>query len=450
MRVETIPEPEQLRVASLGPPRFASPLTAPGTIFADDNCRILIAGDTHELDNNPGSERVGFEPAGPRPSVYFDGADTRCGIVTCGGLCPGINDVIRAIVLTLWHHYGVHDILGFSYGYAGLVPANGYLPQPLVPETVRHIHETGGTVLGSSRGPQPVQEMVETLVQRRIDILFAIGGDGTLTGASLLAAEIGRRGLPIAIIGVPKTIDNDLMWIERSFGFATAVNEATRSIVAAHTEARGAWNGIGLVKLMGRLSGFIAAHATLANSQVNFCLVPEVPFELDGDNGLQRALARRLQARHHAVILVAEGAGQALLQQGRPQHDASGNTKLGDIGPFLRDRLLRHLEQEGIPSTAKYIDPSYLIRSLPANSFDSALCLALGQHAVHAGMAGRTDMLVGSWNGRFTHVPLRLATARRRRLDPRGTVWQRVLAATGQPALMSSGSGTPQRNRANR
>ena len=280
--------------------------------------------------------------------------------------------------------------------------------------------------------------MVDRLVEDGIDILFTIGGDGTLRAARNIADEVAARELPIAIVAIPKTIDNDIAWLDRSFGFATAVNEATRSIVAAHTEAHGAWNGIGLVKLMGRHAGFIAAAATLANSQVNYCLIPEVTFDMDGQNGLLEQLEQRLRERRHAVIVVAEGAGQEHLQLDTAELDVSGNVKLGDIGPYLKRRILEHLSGRGLPSTVKYIDPSYLIRSLPANSFDSALCLALAQHAVHAGMAGRTNMLVGTWRGRYTHVPLALATETARVLDPSGVLWQRVLEATGQPARMTA------------
>ncbi len=426
-----LPRAADLHVRRLGDARTPSPLQKRGVRFVDESCRVLLASDTGELSRHPDGPTAGFEPAGPRPALFFEPAHTRCGIVTCGGLCPGINDVVRSIVLTLWHHYGVRDILGFRYGYAGLVEKHGFTPMPLTPETVHAIHEAGGTVLGTSRGLQDVGDMVDTLQRRGIDALFTIGGDGTLRGASAIAREIERRGAAMAVVGVPKTIDNDLLWIERSFGFATAVNEATRAIVAAHTEAHCVRCGIGLVKLMGRMSGFIAAHATLANSSVNFCLVPEVPFRIER---LLAALDERLRESDHAVIVVAEGAGQELLRQGQPELDDSGNPILGDIGLFLRTAIRQHFERHGRPARIKYIDPSYLIRSLPADSFDSALCLALGQHAAHAAMAGRTDMLVGIWNGRFTHVPLELATAHRRQLDPQGPVWQRVLSATGQPA----------------
>jgi 6-phosphofructokinase 1 len=431
---------DALQIQTLGEPKYASPLAAYETRFVDEQARVMLAHDLTEIDDPtaPAAELPAFEPAGPREQLYFDPQGTRCGIVTCGGLCPGTNDVIRAIVLTLWHRYGVRDVLGFRHGYAGLDPESGLEPWPLDPAAVHNIHSDGGTILGSSRGPRDPKVMVDTLQRLEIDVLFTIGGDGTLKGAGALVEEIQRRGAGIGIVGIPKTIDNDLGWIERSFGFATAVNEATRSIVAAHTEAHGAQRGVGLVKLMGRHAGFIAAHATLANSSVNFCLVPEVRFDLEGPGGLLALLGRRLDDRQHAVIVVAEGAGQEHLAESGSGFDASGNRQLGDIGVYLRARIREHFADAGRPVSLKYIDPSYLIRSLPANSFDSALCLALGQHAAHAGMAGRTNLLVGTWHTRFTHVPLRLAFEGHRQIDPGGVVWQRVLEATGQPRSIRS------------
>lgn len=426
--------PGDLTISTLGTRTVPSPLAERGVRFVDDASRVLLAGDLAQLEETKRhGEPAGFEAAGPRERIFFEPGETRVGIVTCGGLCPGINDVIRTIVLAGWHQYGVREFLGFRYGYAGLTPDPIVAPVRLTRETVHEIHGLGGTILGSSRGPQDVAGMVDTLQARDVNVLFTIGGDGTLRGAAEIVDEIERRRAGIAVVGVPKTIDNDLQWIHRSFGSATAVNEATRSIVAAHTEAVGVWNGIGLVKLMGRHSGFIAAHATLANSQVNFCLVPEAPFALEGGGGLLERLEARLADRHHAVIVVAEGAGQELLGEREPGTDASGNRKLGDIGAWLSDRIREHFAGRGIPVSLKYIDPSYLIRSLPADSFDSALCLTLGQHAVHAAMAGKTGLLVGSWRDRYTHVPLRVAAGSRRRIDPEGTLWQRVLATTGQP-----------------
>jgi 6-phosphofructokinase 1 len=435
----TIPRPTDLLISTLEPCQFLSPLRERGQPFVEDADRTLVSTNLRDLQSSltTGQPPPTFETAGPRKHLFFDPQAITCGIVTCGGLCPGVNDVIRSVALTLRYTYGVQRILGFRYGYAGLSAKNGYEPLELTPDVVDNIHEQGGTLLGSSRGPQELDDMIDTLVQRQVSILFAIGGDGTLRGASALSRELRQRRLPICVIGIPKTIDNDLDWIERSFGFTTAVEEATKAIEAAHNEARGAWNGIGLVKLMGRFSGFIAAHATLANSNVNFCLVPEVPFSLAGEKGFLRTLERRLDSRHHAVIVVAEGAGQELLQGPmQQQRDASGNVRLQDIGVFLRDEITRYFTDKKKEITIKYIDPSYMIRSLPANAIDSEFCLLLGQYAVHAGMAGRTDMVVGYWTQHFTHVPIALTVARRKQLDPQGAVWQSVLQATGQPATL--------------
>ncbi|MCX7600501.1 MAG: ATP-dependent 6-phosphofructokinase [Meiothermus sp.] len=416
------------QISILGPARHPNPLQSQRDVFVEDGSRVLLASMLDELQSPPAT----FELAGPRRQIFFNPTEIACGIVTCGGLCPGLNDVIRSVVMTLSYSYGVKRIYGFRYGYAGLAASQGIEPLLLTPELVQDIHDDGGTLLGSSRGPQEPADMIERLQQLGVRILFAVGGDGTLRGASALVQEIQKRNLAISVIGIPKTIDNDIEWIERSFGVATAVEEATRALEAAHAEARGAYNGIGLVKLMGRHSGFITAHATLANADVNFCLVPEVPFSLEG---FLAALEERLLTRHHAVIALAEGAGQDLIE-GEVTRDASGNIKLKDIGLFLKEAIGRHFDRKGLETTIKYIDPSYIIRSVPANAVDSEYCLALGQHAVHAGMSGRTDMMVGYWNQHFTHVPIALATQKRKQIDPQSELWQQVLGATGQPRGM--------------
>ncbi len=434
-----IPDAQSLTVRSLGPCRVPSPLRGRLGPSMDESRRVLVASDVPTLraSMEPGSVIPSFEPAGPRADLFFDPARLTCGVVTCGGLCPGVNNVIRSLAMTLHYGYGVSRILGYRYGYAGLSSQSRFEPLPLTPVVVESIHVQGGTVLGSSRGPQDPGDMVDRLARDGVGVLFAIGGDGTLRGTHAIVEEITRRGLPIAVVGVPKTIDNDLDWIERSFGFATAVEEARTVIVGAHAEARGAWDGIGFVKLMGRQSGFIAAHASLANSDVNFCLVPEVPVVLDGPKGFLSALERRLDEKHHAVVVVAEGVGQEWLQDpALAAHDASGNVRLKDIGQFLHERIAAYFAGRGREVTIKYIDPSYTIRSLPANSIDAEFCLMLGQHAAHAGLAGKTDTVIGYWNQRFTHVPIPLAVASRKTLDPSGATWQCVLEATGQPVAM--------------
>ncbi len=433
------PTPEQLLVTSLGEPRYDSPRSA-SYGFEESDRAILVANERERLDRQIAAfgAPTAFEAAGPRRKLFFDPATVTAGIVTCGGLCPGLNDVIRSIVLALHYGYGVGRVLGFRYGYAGLTP-DGEPPLDLTLERVRAIHQSGGTILGSSRGAQSLDVMIDTLVERDVNILFTIGGDGTLRGADALTDRIRARGLPIAVIGIPKTIDNDLAWTRRSFGFATAVGAARNAIASAHIEALGAYNGIGLVKLMGRHAGFITAHATLSSGDVNFCLVPEIPFALHGEGGFLEALEARLAEKHHAVIAVAEGAGQSLIApEGSAGTDASGNVRLRDIGTFLQAEITAHFRAQGTPMSLKYMDPSYLIRSLPANALDSEYCKRLGQHAVHAAMAGRTSIMIGFWNQNFTHVPLSLVTASRRNLDPHGRTWTRVLESTGQRASMTA------------
>ncbi len=422
----------KFEVLRLGECTIASPLD--GVRFVRDDVRILYDDELVELKEylDAGLAPPAFEAAGPREKIFFDPKSLKCGIVTCGGLCPGLNDVIRAIVLSLHYHYGVKTVYGFQYGYEGLATKYGHPCLELSADKVGTINEAGGTILGSSRGDQAIGEMADTLERLGIGILFTIGGDGTLRGAHALAEEFQRRGRKVAVVGIPKTIDNDISYIQSSFGFETAVEEARRATQAAHSEATGARNGVGLVKLMGRDSGFIAGYAALADTQVNFCLIPESPFTLEG---FLQALRARLERRGHAVIVVAEGAGQHLMQTS-VERDASGNPRYADIGPFLRDKIKEHFKQAGMEINLKYIDPSYAIRSLPANARDAAFCLLLGHSAVHAGLAGRTDMVVGYWKNEFTHVPIPLAVSARKHVDVNGFWWNSVLAAVGQPREM--------------
>lgn len=420
---------KDLIVQQLGECSFHSPMQS--VCFTDVAESVLYHNQYQDLQPylDKGLTPPSFQMAGPREKIFFDPATLSCGIVTCGGLCPGLNDVIRAVVMSLHYHYNVKKVFGFRYGYEGLNPAYDHTPLELTPDLVEGIHLKGGSVLGSSRGSQDVAVIVDTLVHMNIGILFTIGGDGTLRGAAAIAEEISRRGLHISVVGIPKTIDNDICHVDFSFGYETAVSESRHSTYTAHVEAVGARNGVGLVKLMGRESGFIAASAALANNEVNFCLIPEVPFELEV---LLEALERRLRLRGHAVIVVGEGAGQNLCS-GNLGQDASGNYKLGDIGLLLRDKIIEYFKKVGMDMTLKYIDPSYMIRSTPASAYDSAFCLQLGHYAVHAGMAGMTNVLIGHWNSRFTHVPIPLATDGRKKVDPQGRLWSSVLAATGQP-----------------
>jgi 6-phosphofructokinase 1 len=430
-------------IATVGPPTHDSPLLglrpAPGGTFAfvEDDDRVLVDHRLTDLRKHSGGieDIPAFERAGARRKIFFKPEETRMGIVTCGGLCPGTNNVIRDIVMAATYQYGVRRIVGFRYGYRGLVDKE--LRVELTPKSVKEIHELGGTVLGTSRGPQSVEAMVDTLEELGIDVLFAIGGDGTTRGALAISGEIRRRELKTAVIVVPKTIDNDFKFMDESFGYVTAYSKALEAIDSAHREAQAALNGIGLVKLMGRHSGFIACAATLASNQVNFTLIPEVPFKLEGKNGFLDALKARLEYRDHAVVVVAEGAGQGYLKGSSEDRDASGNVVLEDIGPFLAGRIREYFKAAGMEITLKYIDPSYIIRSIKASAPDSVLCTDLAINAVHAAMSGRTEMVIARWHNDLVHVPMRQAISERNTVDPAGPLWLSVLGTTGQPPSFS-------------
>jgi 6-phosphofructokinase 1 len=429
-------------IPTLGEPKIPTPVQkradgTDGISFVSDENRIIIEIDDCRILKmvKEGLSLPCFELAGPRRHIFFDPSKLKCALVSCGGLCPGLNDIIRSIVLELHYGYGVRNIIGIRYGLQGFIPRYGHDLIDLTPRTVVNIHDRGGTVLGSSRGPQDIDEIIDSLERMNIGLLFMIGGDGTLTAAGRIAETILKRGLKIGVVGVPKTIDNDIHMVSRSFGFDTAVDVATKAIIAASNEAEGYPNGIGLIKLMGRHSGFIAATAVLAQQDVNFVLIPEVDFDLTGPKGLLTALEKRLADRKHAVIVVAEGAGQKFFENKTSERDASGNIKLKDIGIFLKDSITAYFMEKGIDISIKYIDPSYMIRSLPANANDRVFCSFLGRNAVHAGMAGKTSMLIGHWNNQFVHVPMKLIAEKRKHINPRGSLWRSALEATGQGPL---------------
>jgi 6-phosphofructokinase 1 len=416
-----------MKIDCLGQARFCSPIRR----TVSDEARI-----PERIVRHPGcplEDEPDFELAGPREHLYFDAAQTRAGVVTCGGLCPGLNDVIRSLFLELHHIYGVKEVLGFRWGYQGLDPERGAEPIVLTPDFVEDIHKDGGTVLGTSRGPVDTSMAVDGLIRRGIQMLFTVGGDGTQRGARDLYQEASRRGYPLAVVGIPKTIDNDVAFVSRTFGYLTAVEQACRMIDSAHMEAHSVMNGISLVKLMGRHAGFITAGATVASQDVNFTLIPELPFRLEGEQGFLAVLKRRLIKRAHAVIAVAEGAGQDLLDANPADRDASGNLRLKDIGLYLRDRIEAYFRAEQIPIVLRYFDPSYLVRSVPAGAEDSILCDLFARHAAHAAMAGKTGLAIGLLHDRFIHVPIETLTGKKKRLDPAGPEWHAVLAATGQP-----------------
>ncbi|HYZ72822.1 MAG TPA: ATP-dependent 6-phosphofructokinase, partial [Chthoniobacterales bacterium] len=353
--------PDRTLIQVLGSAAVPSPLRlahrsgqGPGA-FVPDEARIRYQIETATGHDLPAD--VFFEKAGPREMLFFEPGKTKAAIVTCGGVCPGLNNVIRSAVMEFYYNYDVTQVYGIRYGYAGLNPKIGLPPIELTPKSVSDIHEKGGTILGSSRGQQPSDAMAEFLVEQKINILLCIGGDGTLRGAQDIAKEVQGRGLKLAVVGIPKTIDNDVMYMSRTFGMTTAIEKAHTILDCAHSESRSAYNGVGLVKLMGRDAGFIAAGATLASQEVNFCLIPEVPFVLEGKNGFLEVLRHRLQSAHHAVVAVAEGAGQDLIKQLPADTDASGNKRYADIGIYLKEQIVNYFRQVRIPVDVKYFDP---------------------------------------------------------------------------------------------
>lgn len=403
--------------------------------YVQDDERIIYKSNLRYFKKSvkEKSEPVSFEKAGPKEHIYFDPSKTKVAIVTCGGLCPGLNNVIRGLVMQLYNRYGVTRIVGIRYGYEGFIPSYKHPVLDLIPDEIEDIHMQGGTILGTSRGPQDVSQIVDALERMNINILFTIGGDGTLRGAQAISDEIKKRNLKIVVGGIPKTIDNDINLIEKSFGFETAFTIATAILRGAHNEAKGAFNGIALVKLMGRDSGFIAANAALAVQEVNYVLIPESPFKLEGSKGFLSLLRERLDRKHHVLIAVAEGAGQNLFEDQTAMKDKSGNIVHKDIGIYLKDKIKSEFDKQGFPYTMKYIDPSYIIRSSAANANDSLFCNLLAQNAVHAAMAGRTGFVVGYWNTHFTILPIPMAVKERKRISIEGELWSNVIETTGQP-----------------
>ncbi len=436
---------QDLQVETLGECTLVSPfskfdkLKIPHEHFVNENYRVPVNILT---DNTGKTDKLSFERAGGRSKIFFDPKTVKPMIVTCGGLCPGLNDVIRAIVMEMHYWFGVPEVLGARYGYAGLTEDTEYPPITLTPKSVGDIHTLGGTILGSSRGYPGTEMIVDNLERLGINILFCIGGDGTLRGAHDVAELIKERGLKISIVGIPKTIDNDVPFVYRSFGFETSVEAARHVLDGAHVESKGALNGVGLVRLMGRDAGFITCNAALASGDVNYCLIPEVKFPLHGKNGLLNSLRQRLKERRHAVIAVAEGAGQHLIGA-TDQQDASGNKKYKDVGDFLAAEIKAAFKEWDEPVSLKYFDPSYSIRSVPANADDSIFCFSLAGFAVNAAMAGKTDILIGFWHGEFTHVPLGAAKKSKKRVHPDQQLWRQVIQITGQPYYWGQGEGHP-------
>jgi len=436
--MKNIPSPNQnpyyfpsLKKSSITVERELRKETEFNKLITDHEC---VLGEVVRKPNQPTHSRA-YVRAGPRKVLHFDPKITNAAIVTCGGLCPGLNNVVREVVNTLYSTYGIGGkVWGIQGGFRGFWDFDSYVPVELTPELVANIHHEGGTVLGSSRGGFDLEKTLEFLKSKKITCLFVIGGDGTHRGAFRIHEGCMEKGMNVAVAGIPKTIDNDVDYIDRSFGFESAVEAAQVAIRSAKTEAIcNMPNGVGIVKLMGRSAGYIAAHATMASGDIDLCLVPEVPIVLKGEHGCLPHIMRRVKEQGYAVIVVAEGAGEDVLGTSA-ETDASGNKKLPAIGTFMKSQVEEFFKEHGTVATVKYIDPSYTVRSVPANAQDSLYCMQLGQNAVHGAMAGFTGFSVGLCSNRMVFLPIpELVATSPRSMNPRGRTWERILALTRQP-----------------
>lgn len=407
--------------------------------YINNNDRVLLKVIHYSSPASAGAECIDpdctwveqwVHRAGPREEIYFRPEEVNAAIVTCGGLCPGLNDVIRQIVITL-DIYGVKNIVGIPFGYRGFTD-KGLKEMPLTRKVVQNIHLSGGSLLGVSRGGPTVKEIVDSMEERGTNMLFVLGGNGTHAGAVAIHDECRKRRMKVSVVCVPKTIDNDILLMDKTFGFDTAVEEAQRAINSAYIEAHSAYRGVGLVKLMGRSSGFIAMHASLASGQVDICLIPEVPFHIHGPHGVLRHLEYLLDTKGSAVICVAEGAALNLLEKSNAT-DASGNAVLGDIGVHIQQEIKKYFKELGTSADVKYIDPTYMLRAIRANASDGILCTILGQNAVHGAFAGFSGITVGLCNTHYAYFPIPEVIKYPRLVDPNSRMWHRCLTSTGQP-----------------
>ena len=379
---------------------------------------------TNIIKTTDSDEENYFVRAGPRKEIAWDPIHTKVAIVTCGGLCPGLNTVIRELYITLHHKYGVKFVYGVKNGYKGFYSDNLVR---LDDDIIRDIHHKGGSILGTSRGGTDVKKIVDSIAHRGISHLYAIGGNGTQKGLFEINKEIKKRGLCVSVVGIPKTIDNDLCIIDKSFGFDTSVQEAQRAIQAAKVEIEAFNNAVGIVKVMGRNSGFIAMYSSLASKDVDCCLIPEIPFDIEYDHGVLHYIKECLHKKDKILIVVSEGAGQHYIND-------PVNKNLNDFGIWLCEVV-----RSNVPNVCiKYIDPTYTIRAITPNASDSIYCTILAQSAVHGAFCGYTNFIVGPVNGKHAYIPLQMAIHETNTVSEDDRMWFRLISANGQPSFVTS------------
>eukprot|EP00668_Euglena_longa_P014128 GGOE01018102.1.p1 GENE.GGOE01018102.1~~GGOE01018102.1.p1 ORF type:complete len:494 (+),score=144.75 GGOE01018102.1:38-1483(+) len=373
--------------------------------------------------------------AGPRREVYF-GTDTNACIVNTGGLCPGLNSVIEELVRTL-DTYNADTIYGIRYGFLGF-DTTEYMPLILTPHSVLNIHQRGGTILGTCRGSFNEDLILKFLKECNIGQMYVIGGDGSHRAALRIHALCKEHQLRCVVVGIPKTIDNDILFFDKTFGFDTAVEVASKVIDCSFVEASSVKNGVGVVKVMGRDSGFVARNAALSNNVVDACLIPEVPFEIKGNGGLLPWLDGHLATKHCAVIVICEAAGQQHLPcLGK---DPTGHNIYEDTGKWLKKAIETHWQETGQEGKVFLIDPSYMLRSVPANTGDNMFCIQLAQAAVHTAYSGYSGVTVGRYHDLYGVMPIEMVVSGLRKVNPKGSLWQtlktRLAFYPGEKALV--------------
>jgi len=413
-------------------------------IWKDDSSWICSGPWVHAQDTPP-TEHLQFLRAGPRKSLYWDPKKTKAAIVNCGGLCPGLNSVIRELVMSL-DMYGCKDIYGIVGGYKGVMEPEKWLK--LTPKYVEEMHVKGGSFLVSDRGNPPHLDMAKMYQKHGINQVYIIGGDGTAKGAMQTYEQMlgprpgkGYKGVDLmqaidhgcSMCSIPKTIDNDIPVLDFTFGFHTAVAKAVEAIDTAYTEATCNANCMGLVKLMGRHAGFIAMYACIAARHVDLCLISEMDVDMEE---VKKYIAEKMKTQKYCTVVIAEGLGDTLIQGGGV--DAGGNKTLADVGPWFKKQIEAHMKATGAPFTCKYIDPSYIIRAAPPDAFDSVYCSNLAQSAVHGCFAGYTGFCVGKYANHYAMLPIDEITSRKSRtVNVRGRWFSRLMFTTKQPPMFS-------------
>ncbi|MGA7341196.1 MAG: 6-phosphofructokinase [Terracidiphilus sp.] len=458
-----------------------------GTL-SDDSPRVML--DARGRAEADGAVDLSLPEARPRTHLRYPlqpGAMLGIGILVSGGIAPGINAVIDGIVLrhSLYHarqcargrRHSI-EILGYREGFKGLLRP-GVHPQRLNSAAIRGVVEIGGSYLGTSRadellpgtGPNrnaKLEAAIGRLQNDGVHILYVIGGDGSMSCAHALWHYARRKGYELSVVGIPKAMDNDILWVWQSFGFLSAVEEARQAILHMHTEVSSNPR-VGIVQLFGSDSGFIASHAGYSTA-CDLVLIPEDPMTMDD---IVTHISERLTDRFgngqdiagpYALVVMAEtalpadarkyiddprvglsegkrGEKEALksfLDNGRrvrgqtPDELRTAGLKI--VSRVLQDRIQQELEPREYWRDFRVItnEPRHLIRSIPPSVTDVIFGERLGALAVDNAMAGYTDFMVSQWLTEFVLVPLPLVVLGRKRVPTNGIFWKSVLSKTGQ------------------